>query len=304
MKNFRDKSKICGHAGSRNRGFSISQIKWIALIAMTIDHLAAYGFEIPVFGAHFNTLRIIGRIAAPLFFFALTESVKHTRSRKRFLLRLYFGAVGTGLFVAITNVLFHDSIGRFSQSNILCDYIYTALYIVLIEYMIEGIRSKQWKRSLLAVAGILATGIPHVIVWWIYEFPYGKYGFSPETVWTIQDFAGSFVFSPLAAEYTILFVIMGILMYFAGNKYGKAAVLVLFSCLCYFGGKKAILNHFFFLPIFGYPQYYMIFAVPFILLYNGEKGRGSKYFFYVYYPVHRYVIAVAVFVYRWMSDFI
>ena len=65
-----DKLKTCGLVNCLNRGLSISQIKWIALIAMTIDHLAAYGFEIPVFAAHFNTLRVIGRIAAPLFFFA------------------------------------------------------------------------------------------------------------------------------------------------------------------------------------------------------------------------------------------
>ena len=265
---------------------------------MTIDHLGAYGFEIPVFKAHYDMLRIIGRMAAPLFFFALTESVKYTRSRKKLLLRLYLGAVGTGLFVAITNLLFHDSIGRFVQSNILCDYIYTALYIVLIEHIMEGIRQKQWKRSLLAVLGILATGIPHAIVWTIYEFPYAKYGLASEKVWTIQDFAGSFVFSPLVAEYTIVFIIMGILMYFVKNKYGKAAVLVLFSCLCYFGGKMSMLNHSFVIPVFGYPQYYMILAVPVMLLYNGEKGRGSKYFFYVYYPVHRYLIAVAAFVYR------
>jgi len=298
MKRLVDKLKTCGHADCRSRGLSISQIKWIALIFMTIDHLAAYGFEIPVFDAHFTTMRIIGRIAAPLFFFALTESVKHTRSRKKFLLRLYFGAIGSGLFVAITNLLFHDSIGRFFPRNILCDYIYTALYIILIEQIIKGIKTKQWKQSLLALTGIAATGIPHLILLLLYEFPYNKYGLSPGTVWTIQDFVRSFVFSPLAAEYTILFVIMGILMYFAGNKYGKAAVLVLFSCLCYVGGKVAILNHSFVIPIFGYPQYYMILAVPFILLYNGEKGRGNKYFFYVYYPVHRYLISVASYVYR------
>lgn len=298
MKRLADKLKICGLADGRSRGLSISQIKWIALIAMTLDHLAAYGFEIPIFGAHFDTLRIIGRIAAPLFFFALTESVKHTRNRKHFLLRLYLGAVGTGLFVAITNLLFHDSIGRFFPSNILCDYIYTALYIILIEQIIKGIKMKQWKKSFLAVAGIAATCIPHLIVWFIYEFPYAKYGLSPETVWTIQDFAGSFVFSPLAAEYTILFVIMGVLMYFAGNKYGKAAVLLVFSLLCYVGGKMAITNHSFVIPILGYPQYYMIFAVPFILLYNGEKGRGNKYFFYAYYPLHRYVISIVSYIYR------
>lgn len=272
------------------------------MIAMTIDHLAAYGFEIPVFGAHFDTLRIIGRIAAPLFFFALTESVKHTRSKVRLILRLYLGAVGTGLFVAVTNLLFHDSIGRFSQSNILYDYVYTALYIVLIEQIINSIKTKQWKRSVLALFCILATGVPHFITLFIYDFPYGRFGLSPETVWTIRDFAGSFVCSPLAAEYTILFVIMGILMYFAGNKYGKAAVLVVFSLICYFGGEvEYVRNCSVIGTVLGYPQYYMIFAIPFMLLYNGDKGKSSKYFFYVYYPVHRYLIAVAVFVYQWLA---
>ena len=145
MKRLAEKLKTFGPVKSLSRGLTISQIKWIALIFMTIDHLAAYGFEIPCVGAHFSTLRLIGRIAAPLFFFAITESVKHTRSRKKLLLRLYLGAVGTGLFVAVTNLMFHDSIGRFSQSNILCDYLYTALYIILIENMIKGSKERQWK---------------------------------------------------------------------------------------------------------------------------------------------------------------
>ena len=295
----RDKLKIYGFADCRSKGLSISQIKWIALIAMTIDHLAAYGFEIPVFDAHSNTLRVIGRIAAPLFFFVLTESIRHTRSKPKLLLRLYLGAVGVGLFVTITNFLFHDSVGRFRQSNILFDYVYVTLYIILIEHIIEGIKKKQWKRWLPACAGILATSIPHFIALFIYEFPYAKYGLSAETVWTLLDLAGSFVQSPLAAEYTILFLIMGILMYFAGNKYGKAAVLVVFSMICYFGGQVELLKNYSIIgSVLGHPQYYMILAVPFVLLYNGEKGRGRKYFFYVYYPLHRYLISVAAFVYK------
>ena len=67
MMSLKDKLKTCGCAGYRNRGLSISQIKWIALIAMTIDHLAAYGFEIPIFDAHFNTFRIIGQEAGKGF---------------------------------------------------------------------------------------------------------------------------------------------------------------------------------------------------------------------------------------------
>ena len=42
MRKLVDKLKTCGHVAYLGKGFSISHIKWIALIATTIDYLAAF----------------------------------------------------------------------------------------------------------------------------------------------------------------------------------------------------------------------------------------------------------------------
>jgi hypothetical protein len=34
----------------------------------------------------------------------------------------------------------------------------------------------------------------------------------------------------------------------------------------------------------------MLFAAIPILMYNGKRGKGSKYFFYVFYPAHIYIL--------------
>lgn len=288
-------------------GLNAYQIKVIAVAAMTLDHLAAYGFEIPMIGSVYYRLRVIGRIAMPLFLFVLTDSIRYTRSRPRLLLRLYLAAAGTGLFTAVTNYIFGYTVGHFVMSNIFYTYLYVAIYVIMTEGILEAVKSRNWKKGLLSVAGILATAIPHFL--WsflLFRVDDTVLGMTLEQRMLLRDLIESFVMSPWNVEYTLLFVLMGVMMYFARNKYGKAAVLVGFSMLCYFGNSLLLgdtplgtwLNlktpiH----TVMGVLQSRMILAVPLMLLYNGKKGKCSKWFFYLYYPLHRYAISVIAYLY-------
>lgn len=94
---------------SKRRGLSASALKWIALISMTIDHFAASRlFEVLAFGGGmgweavrcgYMTMRLIGRLAFPIYCFLLTEGFRYTRSRKRYALRL-------GVFALLSEVPF------------------------------------------------------------------------------------------------------------------------------------------------------------------------------------------------------
>lgn len=81
-----------------------STLKWIAMVSMVIDHIAAVVL-MPAFGIsgmfHFSTLlhadgitwfchgmRFIGRLAFPIFCFLLVEGLVHTHSRKHYLFNL------------------------------------------------------------------------------------------------------------------------------------------------------------------------------------------------------------------------
>jgi hypothetical protein len=44
-------------------------------------------------------------------------------------------------------------------------------------------------------------------------------------------------------------------------------------------------------------QWMMMFAAIPMLMYNGKRGKGSKYFFYIFYPAHIYILyAIAYFI--------
>lgn len=78
---------------------NIFTIKIIALILMLMDHIGEFFPDSPIW------FRWLGRLAAPLFFYALAVGFQHTRNRKKYLLRLYLANVGMVFFNQIMCML-------------------------------------------------------------------------------------------------------------------------------------------------------------------------------------------------------
>lgn len=78
---------------SQNFGISGSTLKLIAIITMLIDHIGGILFPQYIF------LRIIGRLAFPIFCFLLVEGFLHTHNVSHYALRL-------GLFALISEIPF------------------------------------------------------------------------------------------------------------------------------------------------------------------------------------------------------
>ena len=68
-----------------------NELKLIALISMTIDHIGLFLFP------QLKLLRIIGRLAYPIFAFMIAEGCRHTSNR----LRYFLGVFGLGLMLQV-----------------------------------------------------------------------------------------------------------------------------------------------------------------------------------------------------------
>ena len=280
----------------RGSGLTAFQLKVIALICMTLDHLAAFGFEIPGVARFEDPLRTIGRIAAPLFLFLLVQSVRHTRSKPKLVLRLYLAGMCVGLFDTGINFLFGEFLGYWTPGNILFTFFYTALYIVLIEQMVSAKKRRDFP-ALFPAAGVLILSLlPTLFFDPLYDaIPMGN---TTAERFLFQGLRASFLPSFYEVDYGIGLILLGVVLYFVQTKQRQCWVFLLFCLFCTAGALAGRGNpelyHISlckFVPVFfDLFQCRMILALPFLLLYNGERGRPCKWFFYWYYPLHRQLI--------------
>ena len=278
------------------RGLTAFQLKVVALVCMTLDHIAAFGFEIPGVAQFEVPFRTIGRIAAPLFLFLLVQSVRHTRSKSGLVLRLCLAGMCVGLFDTGMNFFFGEQLGYWTPGNILFTFFYVALYIVLIERMASA-KKRQDFPALFRAAGVFVLSLlPSLFYDPLYDvIPTG------DTIaerFLFQGLRSSLLPSFYDAEYGIGLIFLGVALYFAGTKRRQCLVFLVFCLFCIAGAFVGRWNtELYYISFYGFfPTFFdlfqcrMILALPFMLLYNGERGRPCKWFFYWYYPLHRQLI--------------
>lgn len=198
-------------------------LKCIAMVCMLIDHTGAVLFP------QYRILRIIGRLAFPIYCFLLVEGAMHTSNIRKYELRLL-------LFALVSEVPFDLALFRqiqWSHQNV---FFTLFLGVVVLDF------AKRYKNKIMiffaAVAAILLAEFLHT------------------------DYSGS----------GIVFIVCYYLLY-----------------------ERRMFRHLMFavenLLLYGIcTQSYASLAAAPMMLYNGEKGPSLKYFFYIFYPLHLFIL--------------
>ncbi len=87
---------------------SARQLKWLAWITMTIDHIGYFQYPSAIW------LRMIGRLSFPLFAFLVCEGYRHTANKKQYFIRMAGSAALTQLLFTFAQVGFVNVMVTFS----------------------------------------------------------------------------------------------------------------------------------------------------------------------------------------------
>ena len=171
-----------------SEGFTGNQLKILAMIAMTCDHLGLMLFPKVVI------LRIIGRLALPIYAYMIAEGCRHTRSKGKYLLRLAVLGLGCQVVYFVTM--------RSLYQCILITFSLSVLLIWAIDHAQKKRDSASRTLALAALFGIcfVAMGIPILF---------------PETGFRV--------------DYGIVGVLLPVLVYFGADrqKYLTAGLILL-----------------------------------------------------------------------------
>lgn len=243
--------------------FDSNTIKLIAIIAMTVDHIAWFLFPgypneaIPI------VMHVIGRITCPIMCYFIAEGYHYTKNIDKYTARLFIFA-----FVSHFAYIF------FSENFVDCRSFIPFYYGEILNQtsvmwslawglvMLRVVNSKKINRDItktLLVILICIISFPSdwscVASLCILAFGTNRDNFKTQMLWMIFYVA-------------------------------------IYSAVYFFSIDK----------IYGILQMSVVLAIPVLLMYNGKRGKNQtvnkimKWSFYIYYPLHLFIIGLIQFI--------
>ena len=274
-------------------------LKVIALLTMTLDHV---GFLIENYNYDLSlAFRYVGRLALPLFCFMIVEGAIHTKSFKKYALRL--GIMASLISIGI---LVSDSVPFFKENG----FSMRGEGVIFIDLLLGAtaaycLRQKKWYIKLLAIlplaygiASFIATALEscgcHGQILWFPYFMRTQYGWYAILMCVLFYFA-----VPLANIFiSYLSGLTGIdKENYKGSNIERnsiniiSVIMLAVATLAFYGCGVLMPNKYVF-----WMQDVQLFAIvsgAFILLYNGQRGYNKKWFqygSYLYYPLHMAIL--------------
>lgn len=217
-------------------GLSNNALKIIAMVSMLIDHIGYIIFP------QYQLLRIIGRIAFPIFAYMIAEGCFYTRNRKKYLLMI----AGLGIICQLVATIATGSL----YQNILITFTLAIATIFAIDNFLKKKKMPSFLLMALTVAGV-------IFISYIAPVIFEEQGFT--------------------VDYGIWGILLPVFVYFSPTKALKIFFTALILAIRIF--------------LVGKLQLFALLAVPFLMLYNGKRGKlNMKYVFYIFYPAHLAII--------------
>lgn len=226
-----------------------NSLKIIGALFMVCDHVGMLLFPDVVI------LRILGRIALPIFAFLIAEGCRYTKNKLRYFLTAFLCGV-------VCQLVYYF----YGNSLEMCIFITFSLAILNVFAL------QLFKNTLFSEASALKKILPAMpfaamlaATWWIntvLDIDYGFFG-------CILPVFAALPHSPKNAS----------VRFFDAIDKLPVSVLTTAAGLVLLGLER------------GGIQMFGLLALPFLLLYSGKRGRlKMKYFFYVFYPAHLVLI--------------
>lgn len=224
-----------------------NQLRTLAIVTMLIDHVGAVFFEELVI------LRVIGRLAFPIFAFLIANGYFHTRSLSKYIMRM-------GIFALVSEIPF--DLAFFGKIGLEHQNVFFTLFLALLAlWVYDKIKEKDFRASYsVAVIAVIGVGV---------------------------------VANLLATDYGLFGVLMVFFFHEHRNKPVTGAVAVcivnLFmglSALIYIAMTPGVTFQFMYIV-----QSFGVIGALLTLTYNKLKGRGIQLLNYAFYPVHLGIIA-------------